>query len=648
MSAPENTAPGDTALRQAVLFAVEETSQLGSITDHTPAFLLPLAGKCLADRIAGRLSDLGIEELIIIINKGADAAAHFLETGIRWGVTIRLLDIPRPSSAVERLKSLNLENRFLLGDLFRFPQIGSETLAQMSCDKAALLMDEKEIPTGWAALTPEALPACTASTPEELLTELKQKGIGGLTTPAPELNCRSARQILSSSKALLNHQVHDQVVSGSAIEPGLWIGSGCVIHPTVKLTPPVWIGENCRLEEGAEIGPNVSIADHCVLREHSTLKDCCVMQGTYIGAHLELDKTIVDRNFLAYEDAETAVAIPDRFLIAPNHPLGLSSLTSGLLGRTTAFLALLLTLPLTFVICLVRLLLYRRKPIERVECVQLPAPTDSMLWKTFYWHRWTPASDPKSKIFFSLPFMRMLPALPDIAFGRLHWAGLAPRTGDEVSALPEDWQHIYLGSKPGLFQLSEVDRRRIGDRSTEQQFSSEAFYAAARTIKLDFDILRQCILPSIRPPSQQGDTEILTLLTGEDTFDSFHAFLNEQLRQTTQDLSKDRINEIITALHEAFANIVKHAYDFAEGRPIQVHVNSQPSFIEFSLFDKGKSFDMDSITEPDFSGNTSGGFGWFIIKQSASHVLYSRNNKWNHLSLVFDRQTTGALKNEND
>ena len=642
MSDHDSTPAPENPIRQAVLFAIKPTPPpLGSITDHTPAYLQPLAGRSMADRIAGRLGDLGVTEVTILIAGNADAAASFFDDGTRWGIHIRLVDVSTSEQAVERLKSLQMESPFLLGDLYCFPVIENQLLKKLAADGTTVLTNPDHSSTGWAVLAPDALAACKATTPELLMVEFGRTK-NSYVTHDPILSCLSAKDILSSIKGLLSNQVKHQMVSGASGEPGLWIGAGSIIHPTVKIISPVWIGENCRLERGVQLGPNATISDNCVLGEESIIKNTCVLPGTCIGNELELDGTVADRNYLAYADANLTVAIPDSFLIAPNKPIYAHRMIGSLLGRLVALLILLPVLPLLALFWVLGLTCGQRRPIESIQVVRLPAPTDPMLWKTFGNRQWAHSKNQGWNRLSKTMILRILAAIPNIAFGRLHWVGLAPRTTEEIQILPEDWQMLYLSSKPGIFQLAELDRHCSGDTSKEQQFSSEAFYAATQSLKADLKIILRSIFTARTYKAPPAKTAVLTLSTGEDTLDQLHEFLNHEL--SAKEISGERKDAIITAVHEAMSNIIRHAYELKEGLPIQLHLRKGTERLEFGLFDKGKVFDPGTITEPDFSGETCGGFGWHLINSITDDVGFSRFNGWNHLTLIFDNHEQGEIQ----
>ena len=644
MGRPEKDPIPEAPFRQAVLYCSRPASALGPIADHTPAFLIALAGKCLADRIIGRLGDLGVKSATLLVTDDADRAMAFLGDGTRWGIDLRIVDVRTPGQLVDRLKALDIDEPFLLGDLHRFPGLKDDDLATMAELGCTTILDPAQVPTGWAVLTPAVLKAASASTLSALMEQVAAES-APFVSEGHLLDCRSASGILESTRALLEQRVPHQIVPGASGEPRLWIGAGSIIHPTVEIIPPVWIGENCRIDKQVRLGPCACIADECVLGHDSQIEDACVLQGTSIGHELELNRIIADRNYLASVDSGQTVAIPDPFLIGPNQHLCPVCAIGSLFGRVMALLLFIPVLPLLAGYLLMGLVAVRR-PVESVECIRLPASSDPMLWKTFRPRRWAAGG---VKLWWERLragcLARLVLGLPEFAFGRLHWVGLAPRTKDETDALSEDWRMLYLGSKPGLFQLAETDRRRIGDSSIEQQFSSEAYYASFQRPLLDLQILLKCLFAPPARPAASSESRILSLTTGNSTLDHLHDFLNREL--ASKRIPKQRRESIITAVHEATTNIIKHGYDQANEQPIQLHLHDCDGAIEISLYDRGRLFDPESIVAPDLSINADGGFGWYLINSIADDVYFTRANEWNHLSLVFNHNAKGEAEHEN-
>lgn len=627
------------AITRAVLLSRRPDRGLGAIAEHTPAFLIPLAGKSLADRTAGRLADLGIRSVSVLISDDADRAMAFFNDGARWGLQIDISDVRTTEQMLARLRRINQEEAILLGDLYRLPVLEKDLLrACESSGQSTVLRNDDGSHTGWALLPKGTLNGPAVRSMDDLFHELNDAG-STRSLPGTVLSCLSAGDILASTNALLAGEVAHQIIPGGSADPHLWIGAGTVIHPQADLRPPVWIGENCRIEAGVILGPNTCVADGCVLRKNAAATNSCILPGTIIGSELELDQALVDRNYLAYADTNRTVAIPDGFLLGSNTHVHPVAFAGQLLGRLIALILLLPSVPFTAAIWFIGRLSNGESPLEKAHCLRLPASSDPMLWKTFTHRRWKSGIQPVWRGIAQSDSARILLALPEIAFGRLHWVGLLPRTPEQVEALPEDWRMLYLNTKPGLFQLADVDQCRLNDSSIEQQYSSEVYYASFRGFRQDLTILLKSLLCGRRgrPPARKP--VVLSLSTDSRTLDALHEFLNHEV--VWPDFSSTRRAEIITAVHEAATNIIRHAYGFREDRPLHVHARADEEHVWIDFYDKGIPFDPDTIAPPAFSIEAEGGFGWYLINRIADHIRIERFNDWNHLSMLFGKNEKG-------
>ena len=101
-------------------------------------------------------------------------------------------------------------------------------------------------------------------------------------------------------------------------------------------------------------------------------------------------------------------------------------------------------------------------------------------------------------------------------------------------------------------------------------------------------------------------------------------------------LDHNRNEQIILAVNEAAANIIKHAY---QGRPeekIQITAEVVADQFVVRLYDWGEDFDPESVQEPKFNGSQEGGFGIYIIAQSVDEVNYFRDaDGRNCIELIF-------------
>lgn len=94
-------------------------------------------------------------------------------------------------------------------------------------------------------------------------------------------------------------------------------------------------------------------------------------------------------------------------------------------------------------------------------------------------------------------------------------------------------------------------------------------------------------------------------------------------------------------LAEALNNIVEHAYDGAEGKPIYANVALSRGAYEVTLIDEGKPMPGGMVPEgsgPEFNEDVledlpEGGFGWMLIRSEMDNIAYERREGCNVLRL---------------
>ncbi len=98
----------------------------------------------------------------------------------------------------------------------------------------------------------------------------------------------------------------------------------------------------------------------------------------------------------------------------------------------------------------------------------------------------------------------------------------------------------------------------------------------------------------------------------------------------------DARDEIVSALGEAFNNVVLHAYGDVRGGMVDVRVTATPSSVEVAVSDRGRSFDpaaVPSYAAPQMDGDGAlddvdldqlpeGGMGLFIMRSFMDEVTY--------------------------
>ena len=82
---------------------------------------------------------------------------------------------------------------------------------------------------------------------------------------------------------------------------------------------------------------------------------------------------------------------------------------------------------------------------------------------------------------------------------------------------------------------------------------------------------------------------------------------------------EDALNAINLAVFETATNIIRHNPKPLRDATLDCHINFTEQTLHISIYYLGEPFE-ESFVEPDFSGNTFGGFGLYIINQCVDHV----------------------------
>ena len=93
---------------------------------------------------------------------------------------------------------------------------------------------------------------------------------------------------------------------------------------------------------------------------------------------------------------------------------------------------------------------------------------------------------------------------------------------------------------------------------------------------------------------------------------------------------------------EALNNVVEHAYGAGKSGPIVIEARADDMAIDVTLTDEGTPLPQHKLppahlpeTDVALDDMPEGGFGWFLIRQLAFAVRYTRFDKYNRLELQF-------------
>jgi anti-sigma regulatory factor (Ser/Thr protein kinase) len=91
--------------------------------------------------------------------------------------------------------------------------------------------------------------------------------------------------------------------------------------------------------------------------------------------------------------------------------------------------------------------------------------------------------------------------------------------------------------------------------------------------------------------------------------------------------SQDISSKIVLALDEALVNVIKHGYEGASGKPIDIVMSALepggPEGIRIVIEDEGRQVDPSKIRGRDLDDVRPGGLGVFLMRSIMDHVEYS-------------------------
>lgn len=92
---------------------------------------------------------------------------------------------------------------------------------------------------------------------------------------------------------------------------------------------------------------------------------------------------------------------------------------------------------------------------------------------------------------------------------------------------------------------------------------------------------------------------------------------------------------VLLSVHEICTNIIEHAYENKGGRiEIDIQMDEQSGDLTVDLFDKGRTFELANVPQPDLDSAPIRGYGLFLVRELMDEVSYSPVHEKNHWRLV--------------
>ena len=459
---------------RAVVVSTGHCPAMQSLARQEPLELLPIAGRPFLHYVVEFLVDSGVSEIDCILSEMPEKVENSLGDGTRWGIKIRYHLARDPARPYGKLAVAGVaeDEPIVLAHADRLPLWKFD--ASKPSPEVVLCNGEW---TGWGMVPESVLRNLTGDLDEAGLAAELSGHVNAHSVAPVLLSVRTFEEFLDSNWAVIEKRFPKLMLGGHEASEGIWISRNVSLHPTARLTAPVYIGENSRISAGVQLGPRVVIANNCLVGQSSTLSETVVFGGSFIGESLELTNSIVDRNRLVNVRVGAAITIADNFILGSFVDRQLRHFARRAVSRITAVLLVLLTSPLLLISWLWCKLAGVKPAICRKTVVRLPAVDDRSEYGTYNLISFCASPDVHNRSGGAHElFSHFLPGLVNVAGGHLAMVGVAPRSAEEIDALPRDWKQLYLGSVAGL--ITEAYVVHGAAPAEDLLYSAEVFYAA--------------------------------------------------------------------------------------------------------------------------------------------------------------------------
>ena len=469
---------------RAVVIATGYCPALEEFTQYEPAPLMPVAGRPFLHYVVETLVDLGVTHIDFILSELPDKIECALGDGTRWGITLGFQLARDPARPYRRLSVLNVSDAELItlahGDRLPLWQWNA------SQPSAELVLSNGEW-TGWGVIPGSLLRRISDDLDEAALFEALAHHIDARSSARVLLSVRTFQDLLEANWSAIEKRFPGLLLAGREANEGIWISRNVSLHPTASITAPVYIGENCRINAGVRLGPRVVVGNNCLVDQSSVLSETAVFPGSYVGQSLDLTNAIVDRNRLVNVKLGANITIADDFILGSFVENQLRRLARHAVARFIGCVLLILLSPFLAAAWLWLKLSSQGPAIHFKTVVKQPCAPGTEYRTYDLISLCSPSEKHRATRGAHELFQHFIPGLLNVAAGHLCLVGIAPRSAEEMDALPTDWKRLCQVATAGLITECYVVYGAAPDE--DQRYSAEVFYTATQSAKHDLRLM---------------------------------------------------------------------------------------------------------------------------------------------------------------
>ena len=85
-------------------------------------------------------------------------------------------------------------------------------------------------------------------------------------------------------------------VAGFELRPGVWIGKGSSVDPSVRIDSPAFIGENCTIDEDAVLGAYTTLGANTQVAQRAEIQRSVIGENSYLGPAVRVEGAVLGRS----------------------------------------------------------------------------------------------------------------------------------------------------------------------------------------------------------------------------------------------------------------------------------------------------------------------------------------------------------------
>jgi len=465
-----------------IIIADSRGEALLPLTQQTCPALLPLCGRPTIDRVLESLIPVPLNQVQILVSGFSGLVRHFVGNGERWGLDA-VINTTRGNTEVQDVIAEKTDS----GER---PCLIVNTQIFAALDLAAAV-DE-------FALQEELVVKGLCHGKNSGLFFINPNGtVADSTNPGNiksiDLDCDFCHDLSTlenyhrTNLLIAKDNPKHVITRGKQQYPGIVTGPGCVVREQNLEQGKIFAGTDCRLHPESICSGTVVLGDNVVVDRHTRIVDSVILDNSYVGEHLNINKSIIWQNKLIRVDSNTSITLEDDRLLGSLSNSAFNSTLEGIAGRSMAALVVLLSLPPVALGLLAAVAHNGKNVFEPIKYYGNSKHANQP-------HTETSSVEIKSP--FSL--VRNFPILLQMVAGKINWFGVSVCTPELLDARTDSWQFVRDTYPVGLIGPAQLDMDEMS--TTDERLMADATYPGFSRMALMSKALKK--LTSVQDASE--------------------------------------------------------------------------------------------------------------------------------------------------